>query len=243
MLYLMQILDLTLKTPAANLACDEALLDLCEEGLSGEVLRFWESPLPFIVLGYSNKVDSELHLEACKKDSIPILRRPSGGGTVLQGPGCLNYSLILHIPEKGPLAHLQETNCHILAQHRQAFLPLLGNQVQVQGVSDLTLGPLKFSGNAQRRKRRALLFHGTILYDFDLEQIGKYLNSPSRQPEYRAGRVHKDFVVNIKLAPEKIKESLGKIWKAESPLKEIPSVRIENLVQEKYSQESWNLKF
>jgi lipoate---protein ligase len=239
----MQFLDLTLKTPAENLACEEALLELCEEGLSGEILRFWESPVPFAVLGYSNKAEVELHLAACAKDGLPVLRRPSGGGTVLQGPGCLNYSLILNIPEKGPLTNLQETNCYVLSQHRQALLPLLGNQVQVQGVSDLTLGPLKFSGNAQRRKRKALLFHGTFLIDFDLEQIQKYVQFPSRHPEYRAKRSHKDFVVNIKLAPEKIKESLKTIWKAEKILKEVPRQKIEDLIQEKYSQESWNLKF
>jgi lipoate---protein ligase len=222
----MQILDLTLRTPAENLACDEALLDLCEDGYSHEILRFWESPQPFVVLGYSNKAEAEVYREICQKGGVPILRRPSGGGTVLQGKGCLNYSLILRIPEKGPLTNLVDTNCYILSQHRAALVPLLGNQVQVQGISDLTLGPLKFSGNAQRRKRHHLLFHGTFLYDFDLPQIEKYLKSPSRQPDYRLKRTHKDFVVNIKLEPAQIKECLRKIWKTEMDFKDLPNEKI-----------------
>src|SRR5688572_6131078 len=93
----MRWLDLTFPTPAENLACDEALLDLCEAGFADEVLRFWESPTHFVVVGYGNKVDSEVEVAACRADGIPILRRCTGGGTVLQGPGCLNYSLVLRI--------------------------------------------------------------------------------------------------------------------------------------------------
>ena len=47
----MRHLDLTLPSPAENLACDEALLDWCESGEGVETLRFWESPVPFIVVG------------------------------------------------------------------------------------------------------------------------------------------------------------------------------------------------
>src|SRR5689334_4969218 len=91
----MNWLDLTLSSPSLNLALDEALLDQCEEGSSDEVLRFWEPREPFVVLGYSNKVLSEVNLSYCRENNIPVLRRTSGGGTVLQGPGCLNYSLVL----------------------------------------------------------------------------------------------------------------------------------------------------
>jgi len=37
----MNYLDLTLPSPEENLACDEALLELCDEGLGDEVLRVW----------------------------------------------------------------------------------------------------------------------------------------------------------------------------------------------------------
>ncbi len=240
---LMKYLDLSFKNPAENLACDEALLDLGEEGQPEEILRFWESPSHFVVLGYSNKIQTEVRAAACKKDRVPIFRRPSGGGTVLQGPGCLNYSLILKIPPEGPLTNLQTTNHYILEKHRKALAPLLGRQIKVQGTSDLTFGPLKFSGNAQRRKRHFLLFHGTFLYDFDLPLIEKYLGTPSREPDYRAKRTHKDFVTNISLAPPALKAALQKIWRASDPLSLIPHGRISSLVREKYSLPSWNNKF
>jgi lipoate-protein ligase A len=239
----MQILDLTLKTPAENLACDEALLDLCEDGHSEEILRFWESPESFVVLGYSNKVQTEVDADACRKDGIPILRRPSGGGTVLQGAGCLNYSLILRITPKGPLSNLIETNCFVLSRHSHAMTPLLGNQVKVQGISDLTLGPLKFSGNAQRRKRHFLLFHGTFLYNFDLDKISRYLKSPSRQPDYREQRPHESFVTNVELKPEQIKESLKKEWDASEKFSGPLNGAVSKLAAERYSKPEWNFKF
>ena len=76
--------DLTLPTPEENLACDEALLDLCEEGFANEVLRFWEPSQYFVVVGYANRVAHEVHEAYCEFSGIPILRRCTGGGAVLQ---------------------------------------------------------------------------------------------------------------------------------------------------------------
>jgi lipoate-protein ligase A len=99
----MKYLDLTLPTPAENLALDEALLELAErEG--DETLRVWESPWPFVVLGLSNHLSREANVDACRELKVEILRRCSGGGTVVQGPGCLSYALALRIDEAGPLA-------------------------------------------------------------------------------------------------------------------------------------------
>ena len=239
----MNFLDLTLKTPEENLACDEALLDLCEDQEGPEVLRFWESSIYFAVVGYSNKARVETHFENCIKNGIPVLRRPSGGGTVLQGPGCLNYSLILKIPQQGPLTHITGTNQFILERHREALNPLLADRVVVSGISDLALKNLKFSGNAQRRKKNALLFHGTFLYDFDLSKIEQYLDFPSKQPDYRENRSHLKFVTNISLKSQQIKKCLREIWKANQNFEKIPEAEIKKLVGEKYSQQDWNLKY
>jgi len=65
----------------------------------------------------------------------------------------------------------------------------------------------KFSGNAQRRRRNYLLHHGTILYDFDLFSIEKYLKMPKEIPPYRDNRPHIDFLTNINVNPQEIKEA------------------------------------
>jgi lipoate-protein ligase A len=234
------VLDLTLPSPAANLALDEALLDAGEADASGEVLRFWESAEYFVVVGYSNRVAGEVHASACRANGVPIHRRCTGGGTVLQGPGCLNYSLVLRIDRRPPLSTITAANCHIMGRHKEVFSLLLNRPVKVQGHTDLAVDGLKFSGNAQRRRRRALLFHGTFLLDFDLPQVEKFLPFPSRQPDYRAGRSHHSFLTNIKLNREAVKKSLQRTWGAETPLSILPDY--EALVAERYARDDWNLK-
>src|SRR6266581_5452467 len=193
----MKYSDLTLATPAENLACDEALLDLCDQGLAGELLRFWEPARYFVVLGYACKVAQEVNLSYCQLSAIPVLRRCTGGGTVLQGPGCLNYSLILRIEESGPLHSIPAANEFIMSRHRTAIASLVHGPVELQGHTDLAIGGLKFSGNAQRRKKWCLIFHGTFLLNFDIETIAKALPMPSKQPEYRRQRAHGDFLRNL----------------------------------------------
>ena len=46
--------------------------------------------------------------------------------------------------------------------------------------SDLVLGDLKFSGNSARCRRRWLLYHGTLLYDFPLALVARCLKMPPR---------------------------------------------------------------
>jgi lipoate---protein ligase len=238
----MKYIDLTLPTPAENLAYDEALLDLCEADQAGEILRFWEGREPFVVVGYANQVQREVNLAACQAQSVPIFRRSTGGGTVLQGPGCLNYSLFLKIPETGPLHTITGTNTYIMEQNRAAIATLLQTSANVRGHSDLTVDDLKFSGNAQRRRRKFLIFHGTFLLKFDIAAVERFLRPPSKQPEYRRERTHADFLTNLPLQADEVKSALRKIWHADEPAVDLPLVNLPELVV-KYSSDSWNLKF
>ena len=75
----MQRLDLNLAAPAEQLAADEAMLDWCEAGYGEETLAFWEPRETFVVVGYANKVATEVNVAACETKGIPIFRRCSGG--------------------------------------------------------------------------------------------------------------------------------------------------------------------
>lgn len=238
----MKSLDLTFPSPEENLACDEALLDQCEEGYPHEILRFWEPRSYFAVLGYSNRPDTELDLNACRKSKVPVLRRCSGGGTVLEGPGCLNFSLLLNIASRQELKGVQRTNAFVMKQHQEALETLLSGRVRIQGTSDLTLNDRKFSGNAQRRKRNWVLFHGTFLISLDIQQVEQCLRHPEKQPDYRRSRSHSDFLTNIGLSTTTLKEALQKKWDAKDPLDEIPHDRIQRLVKTHYGSETWTLR-
>lgn len=237
----MHHLDLTRPSPVENLALDEAMLDWAETLGGGETLRFWESPVEFVVLGYANQAAAEANLDACRAAGVPVLRRCSGGGTVLQGSGCLNYNLVLRIDEAGPTRSIHTTNGFIMERHRAAIEKLIGLPVTIQGHTDLTVGGLKFSGNAQRRRRNFLVFHGTFLLRFDLGRIPQLLRMPSKQPDYRAERGHEKFLTNLNVPADHIKSALRKTWNADSLLEQVPDSSA--LVAEKYSRADWNRRF
>jgi lipoate-protein ligase A len=239
----MKYLDLTLPTPAENLACDEALLDAAEAGAGGDVLRFWEPQQHFAVVGYANKVATEVNLRACESRGVPILRRCSGGGTVLQGPGCLNYSVILNIEGNEKLQSISAANQFIMERNRAALEWLLERQVKIEGHTDLTLGDLKFSGNSQRRRRHFLLFHGTFLLNLDIGLVEALLASPSKQPDYRGNRCHRDFLVNLGVPSASVIAPLANTWDATNKTADVPRAQIEILAREKYSSRDWTMKF
>jgi len=240
----MKHLDLTLPSPAENLALEETLLDAAETGQSGEVLRFWESPTHFVVVGYANKVASEVNVAACETKGIPILRRCSGGGTVVQGPGCLNYAVILRITADGPTRNITAANEYVMERIRAGVQSAIGHRpsaVSIRGHTDLALGNLKFSGNAQRRRKNFLLFHGTILLNFDLPLISQVLNMPSLQPDYRDGRDHEQFIMNLGLRAEGVKRALAAEWGATATF--TPPIPIPPDMLQKYNSAEWNKKF
>jgi len=239
----MNFCDLTLPSPEENLACDEALLDLAEEGRGGEVLRIWEPRHYFVVLGYSNKAAVEVNLPFCRLHTIPVMRRCTGGGAVLQGPGCLNYSLVLRMTESAPLQSIPAANTFVLKRHQEALAALLQAPVEMQGHTDLAIGGLKCSGNSQRRKRQFLLFHGSFLLHLDVSMVEGTLRSPSRQPEYRLNRSHSDFLINLGVPAPRIKQALVKCWSAAEPLADLPFERVSLLTREKYGREEWNSKW
>lgn len=239
----MKYLDLNFAEPAQNLACDEALLSWFEaQRLDGSLLRLWEPENYFVVLGHSNRLRREVNAERCAAEGLAILRRVSGGGTVVQGPGCLNYSLILST-DLFPGASIPDTFDFVLQRHRALVQKLTGAAVQIQGISDLTIAGRKFSGNAQYRKRTHVLVHGTFLLTFDLSLMERCLLMPERQPEYRRQRAHGDFIVNLKLDPTRLRRGLIEIWRATEPLTAVPVQSIEDLARERYRQASWTEKF
>jgi lipoate-protein ligase A len=239
----MKLCELTLPTPEENLACDEALLDLCEAGGGEEFLRLWAPRQYFVALGYANKAETEVNLPFCRNHAIPVLRRCTGGGTVLQGPGVLNYSLILRINDSGPCHSVPATNQFILERHRDVMAGLLCAPVEWRGQTDLAIGGLKFAGNAQRRRHRFLLFHGSFLLHLDLSLVEQVLPLPSRQPDYRVNRSHADFLINLNIPVSAISAALSKAWDATAPLAPIPFDQITLLAREKYCLDEWNLRF
>ena len=127
----------------------------------------------------------------------------------MQGPGCLNYAVVLSLERRPALASAPESYGILLGQVARA-LGVPG--VQVCG-SDILLECRKISGNAQRRIRGWLLHHGTILYGIGAEPIERFLLEPPRQPPHRGGRTHGEFVSQVQMKPEDLKQRIASAFR------------------------------
>jgi lipoate---protein ligase len=243
---MLRLLDRSFDAPEENLALDEALLDALQagEGSGGqpaETLRFWESPRPFIVLGRSGKVDEEVDRDACARAGVPILRRVSGGGTVVIGRGSMNFALVLSLARRPEHRDIRRS-IHVIVTTIAEALAIEGalSGLHLAGTSDLCWGEWKVSGNAQRRTRDALLHHGTMLYDLDVQLMASLLREPPRQPAHRAARRHLDFVRNLPLSAEAIKRALAHAWGAIAQNDAQAPPAVASLVARKYANPRWN---
>lgn len=236
----MDFLDLTLPSVSENLALDEALLDEAEAmGPAAEYLRLWESPEIAVVLGRSSQRLVEANVPACEADQVSIYRRVSGGCAVVIGPGCLLYSVMLSYELRPELRILDEAHRFVLGRLQQAIAPLVPD-VTFQGTSDLTWRGKKFSGNSLRCKRSHLLYHGTILYDFPLEKVARYLSPPPREPEYRAGRRHQEFLTNLPSSGKDLHRAIAASFCVKESLSAWPHQRTERLMEDRYGLPDWH---
>jgi lipoate-protein ligase A len=233
-------LDLTCPDPAANLALDEALLDLAEDGGDGgEILRLWEPHAPLVVVGRSSQVAVEVQQDECRRRAVPVLRRVSGGAAIVTGPGCLMYAVVLSYARHPELRMLDQAHQYVLSRIA-AGLSTLGIAADICGTSDLARDGRKFSGNSLRCKREHLLYHGTLLYDFDLSLISSLLGVPPRVPDYRENRPHQEFVANLSVPREALAARLAAAFGASETMSDWPLERTKLLVAERYGRDSWN---
>jgi lipoate-protein ligase A len=176
----------------ANLAIDEQFAQSASQ-TGKRTVRLWWGGRPTIVLGCGDKPDLALNLDECRKRGIDWVKRVTGGGTVLQTSGVFNYSYTA--PDSGlmDMDRVFRQGADLVVKALAQF----GISARQRGISDVAVGNLKISGNAQARKWRAVLLHGTLLVDIDRELMEAVLKHPSKEPDYRDGRSHSEFIVTL----------------------------------------------
>ncbi len=252
----MHYLDVTLATEIENIALDEALLETAEfssEEENGsrvssvELLRIWEPSRPVVVLGRSSPIETEVNLEFTSANRIPVVRRMSGGQSVVNGPGCLLYGVLLSYGKRPELRMLENAHAFVMTRMQRAIAGL-GIETEIDGTSDLSImDPAKatrrkVSGNSLRCRRNWLFYHGTMLCSADLDLISNCLGPPRRMPDYRVGRSHADFLVQLPTDIESLKRAIIKEWSCAATVTEYPLGLTAELVRDKYATSAWTEK-
>jgi lipoate-protein ligase A len=145
-------------------------------------------------MGSSERPEQVVDAEVCSRLGVDVLKRSTGGGSVLQTGDVLNYSLVMSAPASLDPKPGFRAGLKLIC----AILAALGIDGRPEGTSDVAVRDRKISGNAQARRWKALLVHGTLLVDFDYALAAQVLRHPPRQPSYRRGRSHRDFLITLR---------------------------------------------
>jgi lipoate-protein ligase A len=147
---------------------------------------------PAVVMGISGKADELIHIAECEKANIPIIKRYSGGGTVVVDENTLFFSLIIHKEKVFDSSSPKEIMKWIEEKIKPAFPPTFALTE-----NDFTLDDKKIGGNAQYLQKDRWLHHTTFLWDYHPQRMAT-LKLPSKKPIYRGDRLHNDFVTTLK---------------------------------------------
>ncbi|XAR71253.1 hypothetical protein NMG60_11028434 [Bertholletia excelsa] len=150
---------------------------------------------PAIVLGLSGKPSELLEIGPVLQDRVPVIRRFTGGGTVIVDPGTIFVTFICN---RDDVSSVQPYPRSIMS-----WSGLLYDKV-FEGIgnfqlreNDYVFGDHKFGGNAQSITRKRWIHHTSFLWDFESRNMA-YLKLPRKAPDYRLARGHLDFVCRMK---------------------------------------------
>ena len=172
---------------------DEPLLDLVRRDGIPRFIVYRPTEV-MIVLGRGSNPETELILKNCLQDGVWLMRRRGGGCSVVLDPGNIIVSVVL--PAKGigrsPLYF------DVISHWLTNTLKQLGYPGIIRdGISDLVLDGRKVGGSCIYRERGLLYYTTTLLIEPDINLMERYLTHPPREPDYRQGRTHRDFVTSL----------------------------------------------
>jgi lipoate-protein ligase A len=186
------------RDPFFHLAVEEWLLR--EAPLGDEPLWFLYRNDPCVVVGRFQNPWKEADLGWMASEGIPLVRRPSGGGTVWHDPGNVNFCCVR--PLKG-------FNKALALEEVQSRLEGFGREVMINERFDLRFQGSKVSGSAYKQTKDRALHHGTLLLQGDLERLERSLTSPARLTSTKSIASVRSPVLNLDIAPEVWIESWG----------------------------------
>lgn len=154
----------------------------------------WQPGFVSVVLGQSNKAETSLWEGNIIADNVSVYKRPSGGETVVLSPRTLVVSVL--IPEtkfRAPGIYFQEINRKIIRALQDIGL----NHLRADGISDICIGDKKILGSSLYRGKDRVFYHAVLNVSENTRTLERYLKHPPREPQYRNGRSHEEFVTSL----------------------------------------------
>lgn len=146
-----------------------------------------------IVMGISGRPEKFIDLKKLKQAPIPLVKRFSGGGTVIVDENTHFITLICNISDAGVSCCPQKIHGWAEALYR----PVFNHQDFRLLENDYVFKEKKFGGNAQYLCKERWLHHSSLLWDYEPSCM-EYLLLPPKMPGYRKARTHSDFLCKLK---------------------------------------------
>lgn len=227
--------------PYFNLACEEYCLQSLN--LQDDIAMLWRDDNAIIVGRYQNTAE-EINAEYVAKNRIKVARRITGGGAVYHDIGNLNYTFILGVKQ------LETLDMKLFALPVIKALAKMGVTADLSGRNDITIDGKKISGTAQHIDNGRLLYHGTLLFESNLNILSDCLKVNLDKIESKGIKSVKSRVTNIKehltdnYDVMEFKKLLMHYLFEESGFKEyrLTETDLENirrLEKEKFSDQAW----
>ncbi|MBN8190917.1 lipoate--protein ligase family protein [Bacillus sp. NTK074B] len=203
-------------SPSYNMALDEALLEWHSEGKIPPTIRFYGWDPATLSVGYFQKVEKEINLDAVKEHGLGFVRRPTGGRGVLHEHE-LTYSVI--VSEEHPEMPKTVTEAYRVISEGilkgfqglglEAYFAVPKTAEEREGLKnprssvcfdapswyELVVEGRKVAGSAQTRQKGVILQHGSILLDLDEDKLFSLFNYPSDRVKERMQRAFKNKAV------------------------------------------------
>lgn len=231
----MLLVDLDGRAPSFNLALEDALLSKPCSATGWFLL--WQND-PAIIIGRHQVAEEEANLELALRLDIPYFRRLSGGGAVYHDQGNLNYSFIERVRAFPGFRRWLEPVRRALRR--------VGVAAEISGRNDLEVNGLKIGGAALARRGDAILCHGSLLFDVDLDRLAALLSAREAKLKKHGVASVSARVGNIKsvcpgLALSDLKTSLAReCSEAVGVLPKDAVAEAKILERSKYLTEAWN---
>lgn len=156
--------------------------------------RTWQPDNVYLILGQSNSTTDSLKNEQVEKDNITVFIRPSGGQTVILTPNTLVLSTTITASKFiNPDVYFRTINNLIINILQKEEI---GN-LFLKGISDIAIGEKKILGSAIYRNRQKVFYHAVLNVAERTDLMEKYINHPVKEPDYRLGRSHAEFVTSL----------------------------------------------
>ncbi len=175
---------------AANMALDEAILLARIQGVAPPTLRFFSWNPPAVSLGYGQRLDARINVEACRRLGIGLVRRPTGGSAIYHDTleREVTYSLVARAEDFEGASDLLQSyrwiGIGLMAGLRRLGIPAEMVAVRASdalaspafcfarmGSYEIEVGGRKLVGSAQRRQGGGFLQHGSILLGADAARV------------------------------------------------------------------------